>query len=250
MPLSVAQKMLVMQRPRAATVAAFTPTDVTGLQAWYDASVASSITGSPVSQWNDLSGNARHLTAALLARPATGGTLNGKNVLTFDGSANILQAVGLTTPAVNTGTWIIAFKPTATTAYERVFSLSTAQDTDFNNAARIAAIIRYGDTLAYVSFYNGDTYGASVAVTNAAHVVVTQRNGDVFSCWCDGAAGTGGTGLGTANFGFTSISVGANAAVSDFWKGDVAEVLWYSTAISAGNRQSIEAYLKTKWATP
>lgn len=67
---------------------AFSPLDLSP-QAWYDASDTSTITqsGGAVSQWNDKSGNGRHVTQATAARqPGTGAvTQNGLNVLTFDG---------------------------------------------------------------------------------------------------------------------------------------------------------------------
>lgn len=235
------------KRPAAST---FSPSDVTGLVGWWDASVASSITSAAgrVTQWNDLSGSGYHLTAATTARPTTGSnTMNGNNVLTFDGVANELTKSSAVTPAVNTGTWIAVAKPTATTGYERLVAFE-ATGQDFDDPAAIAAIIRDGSNLAYNSFYNGGGVG-TVAVTNAAHVIETQRNGDTFSCWRDGTAGTGATGLGTTVFGFTFINIGSNFG-NNFWTGDIAEVLWYSTAISTANRQSIESYLKTKWGTP
>src|SRR5207253_147257 len=77
-------------RRRAQSVpVAFTPTDIAGCQAWYDPSDLASITssGGAVSQLNDKSGNARHLTQATGSlQPITGTrTQNGLNVIDFDG---------------------------------------------------------------------------------------------------------------------------------------------------------------------
>src|SRR5258706_12126795 len=66
--------------------AAWTPASVT-TAFWYDASNAGSITqsGGTVSQWNDLSGNARHLTQATTAlQPTyTASALNSKPGIHF-----------------------------------------------------------------------------------------------------------------------------------------------------------------------
>jgi len=70
-----------------ADTAIVAPIPMSGLTGWWDASDASTITGSPASQWNDKSGNARHFTQATSgSRPATGTrTLKSLNVLDFDG---------------------------------------------------------------------------------------------------------------------------------------------------------------------
>ena len=74
-------------RPRAT---GFNPKSIAGLAAWYDASVASSITlnGSTVSQWNDLSGNDRHQVqgSASLQPNYSATNANGKPALTTTGT--------------------------------------------------------------------------------------------------------------------------------------------------------------------
>ena len=74
-------------RPRAT---GFNPKSISGLAAWYDASVASSITlnGSTVSQWNDLSGNGRHQAqeSASLQPNYSATNANGKPALTTTGT--------------------------------------------------------------------------------------------------------------------------------------------------------------------
>jgi hypothetical protein len=74
-------------RPRAT---GFNPQSISGLAAWYDASVASSITlnGSTVSQWNDLSGNGQHQVqgSASLQPNYSATNANGKPALTTTGT--------------------------------------------------------------------------------------------------------------------------------------------------------------------
>jgi len=70
------------------TPSGFSPRRLAGLEAWYDASVLSSVTltNGFVSQWNDLSGNSRNLTQTTEAnRPGTA-TINGRQAIDFDGS--------------------------------------------------------------------------------------------------------------------------------------------------------------------
>lgn len=73
----------------------FTPLDIPGLVLWMDASDASTITqtAGSVSAWYDKSGNGYIATQATGAnQPITGArTLNGLNVLNFDGSSDFLN---------------------------------------------------------------------------------------------------------------------------------------------------------------
>ena len=68
---------------------AWTPASFSGLIAWYKADVGVTSSGSPalVSQWDDQSGNGYHLANSGSGKPTTGAdTINGLNVITFDGS--------------------------------------------------------------------------------------------------------------------------------------------------------------------
>src|SRR3990167_8616268 len=66
-----------------------------GLKLWLDASDTSTITssGGLVSQWNDKSGNNNHaIQGTGAAQPGTGTVKQGgKNVITFDGTADFIQ---------------------------------------------------------------------------------------------------------------------------------------------------------------
>ena len=75
----------------------FAPSDISNLDAWYDASDAATIsaTGALVDQWNDKSGNGYHLTAAGGNRPSTGTrTQNSLNVIDADGT-NQMEVSGV-----------------------------------------------------------------------------------------------------------------------------------------------------------
>ena len=79
----------------SAGVVPFSPLSLPNLKAWYDADDAATITGGIiVSQWNDKSGNGFNLSQSTLTkRPSSGTrTLNGKNVIDFDGTNDVLEA--------------------------------------------------------------------------------------------------------------------------------------------------------------
>jgi hypothetical protein len=86
-----------------------------------------------------------------------------------------------------------------------------------------------------------------VAATNS-YVIGIQRNGDSHVARVNGSAGTTATGLGTTAFAINEIGVGAANGHADNLDGYIAEVLWYNSALSAGDITSVESYLNSKWA--
>lgn len=72
------------------------PIPLTNLKAWYDASDTStiSLSGSDVTEWRDISGNAYHLTQSNSSyRPQSGTrTVNSKNVIDYNGNTDTLVA--------------------------------------------------------------------------------------------------------------------------------------------------------------
>lgn len=75
------------------TYQAFSPTDISGIKAWYDASTLTGADGSSVSQWLDQSGNEAHMFQGTSAARPTLQTneLNGRNVVRFDGVDDFLN---------------------------------------------------------------------------------------------------------------------------------------------------------------
>lgn len=79
----------------------FSPKSIAGLEAWYAADVASSITlATGVQQWADLSGNSRHLIQNTTNnQPAYNSvSLNGKPAVTFDGVNDSLRTANFSLP--------------------------------------------------------------------------------------------------------------------------------------------------------
>lgn len=75
------------------TYRAFEPTEISGLKAWYDASILTGADGSSVGAWLDQSGNEAHMYQSTSAAQPTLQTneLNGQNVVRFDGVDDFLS---------------------------------------------------------------------------------------------------------------------------------------------------------------
>jgi hypothetical protein len=217
----------------------FNPKSIAGLSAWYDATVASSITLASgfVSQWNDLSGAGLHLTQSVEAdRPGTG-TLNGKTALTFDGSNDYLAVTADIPPAtmfcvvefnaVNALQFPLSVINAAGVALQMVITnLSQLRITSWTGAAAsgrsgdndVAATTPYVVTMNYQadSRYNGK---------NMAGTDTTVRSSE------------------------QGIVVGArrtNNTLSAL-DGKIGEVIVYNRVLSAAEYVRVERYLAAKW---
>jgi len=237
---------------------------VSGLRAWFDASVANSITSSAglVSQWNDLSGNGRHLTSATTGRPTTNSnTLNGLNVLTF-ASGNYLRnyPVQITMPAF---TVIIVIKLANTIDRMQPVGLGNSLGpgccegfTHLECNTFQTGGTRYGmytpnsswDTSltlttnwSLLTWCSPAIVGQSIVATTTYRVnqvAGTIQARDVsYSNWIDISAKPG-----------FKLGNGVSDADGGNFSGQIAEVAFYGTALSAGDIVLVENYLKAKWA--
>lgn len=205
---------------------------------WIDASDTSSITssGGAVSQWNDKSGNGKHLTQGTGSlQPTTGAnTINGLNVITYDAT----RYVGATSVTMGT-----------------TLSIFLVVKVDSGNGSNAQFINYYGSNpCLYLSSGNWAAYGQSSGITSGttadttvAHVLSAEFNGASSTLRLDGsqiATGTldnmGGSGVGT-------LDVTGHSGQGAICK--IGELLIYPL-LSSTNRNAVEAYLRSKWNTP
>lgn len=219
----------------------FTPASLSP-DAWYDASDAASITssGGLVTQWNDLSGNARHGTAAAAARPTTGSaTMNGLNVLVFDGNATVLTVAS------------------STMAPKTVFVVAKSTGTP-----RVQGhLYRHGYSTAFIIRHNGTGQNALLALSSgtilsvssvtgltSAHYLTAQNNGSALTIRKNGAQA--GTTAAAAQGSITDVAYigGVPVGINEFFTGQIAEIVVFATSLATADRDSMESYLAAKWA--
>lgn len=234
----------------------WTPSEIT-TAAWFDAADAATISlvDSAVSQWADKSGNARHATQSTAsARPVVSdGSLNGLDVLTFDGANDFLTlgtalgrpsdytvfSVSKVTKALSNLQAIIASVENAGNSYNSCMTMANDSGGVFWN---------YGNG----SAYRWGTAGSGIALNTVAQHCLLHSNGTQNeSVYRNGALLSNGSlaGTATANSGTAQpTSIGRFGGYNGWYLGgDVAEVVVLSSAASATDRQKIEGYLAHKW---
>jgi hypothetical protein len=227
---------------------------------WLDAADASTVTtvSGNVSQWNDKSGNARHASQSTpLIRPAyTANGLNGKSVVTFNGS-NVLGLTELTLGR-NIGELSYFAVASSTTVSgnncRAIFDLNAGSGPDraalYVRESTIEAGGRRLDNNNYQAHTNGtpsvNTAFISCALFNySAAALSVGFNGGALTSRSGGFQTAGNT----SDTNSTLITMGASDALGTVtpFTGYVSEFIAIRSILSDANRQKVEGYLAHKW---
>lgn len=229
---------------------------------WYDAAVNTSITlsGTNVTQWNDLSGNALHMTGtgASVFPVYSTDSLNGFTTMTincttafryFQNTSVSITGNQLTVFSVHKNT-----PSTGRVVYGRVFSMAILGTNQDYNATTTIAPLLYGtfppNNLAnqITLYYNGSPRSQGTVTFGNYLVAASRRDAGTASLWANGTKSTDGTGLGTTNFNITTVRMGADMALADAgMNGALAEQIVFRSALSDALVDKVNGYLAWKW---
>ena len=241
---------------------AFSPSNIAGLSLWLDATTGlfdATSGGNPVTtdassvaRWEDQSGNSRHITQSTLASQPILKTAiqNGKNIIRFDGTNDILRRSGAFVHAQGAATIFVVVSANSGTSDRLVVEGRTTSTNPL-----YMPIISANATLFQV-LYRIDS--GTIPLNNVSFG--TAFNGTGFKLVCALDSGTNFAGFinkvttnnqnysrGTVTLDTFSIGGWATTTERDFFPGDVAEVVIYNTALGTTDRQSVENYLYSKW---
>lgn len=210
---------------------------IAGLAARYNADDAASIASSAtaVSQWNDVSGNGRHLVQATSTnQPKTGTrTLNGRNVIDFDGSNDFLKS----------SAWTLAQPLTYFVVAETDVAGNQLVIDRGTSGTPGGPILQRNSTGSWEAFGGTSLIGGTADLN--PHVFAAVFNGASSRLRVDGAQVAGNAGA--QSFSAGGITVGSSRTPSLYWNGHVAEVLVYAGALSTADIEAVEDYLAYKW---
>lgn len=238
----------------------WTPAEIT-TQLWFDASDNATITlGTGVSQWDDKSGNARHVSQATGANQPLHGalTLNGLPVLTYDATDGLRKTTATAGLAQDVGELVI-------------YSVRRFTDLDSNASSPVVlAISDNGPTTGRAATYcseaddqermggirtDGQGFQApatSTATNNAWSIHVANFNyaAAQAGAYKDGSQVLAPTSFqdagNTSNTAPATLGVGCWVDGSLSMKGNIAELI-VTHSIDTTERQLIEGYLAWKW---
>jgi hypothetical protein len=222
----------------------FNPKTISGLEAWYAADVASSITiATGVQQWSDLSGKGRHLIQNVTNnQPAYNSvTLNGKPTVTFDGTNDSLRTAEFLLPQPFSFFMVFRFSSSAATG-QRVVDfgkVGVARSGEFIRIGNRELSLFSGVIMSGAEFPVGSLEAFNVwdAENNGSSSIVRYRKNVHF------ISGNAGTAIGQR------ITMGAdlNNPAGTFADISMAEFLTFSRLLSVTEADKIRSYLGKKY---
>lgn len=217
--------------------AGWTPAQLTSLKAWYKSDTGVTETSGKVSQWDDQSGNANHLTQANAdQRPVkTASALNGYPSIDFDGIDDIMKTAAFTLDQPETV--FVIFKQNTWTDGDRVF------DGFYGN---FGGLLQNGSSPGLRQYYgdfgpgpNTDMtlsqYKLFTAIFNSTNSILQVNNGTQSGPGGNGALNMGGFTLGAFGDG------GSNSDIS------VVEVVVMGAAASDAERTAMKTYVTERY---
>jgi hypothetical protein len=218
-------------------VAAFAPTNISGCQLWLDAADDTTISiGTGVSQWNDKSGNERHLTQSTGAnQPAYSlAAVNGLNAISFDGTNDYMDSGAFTINAPHTIVFAEKIDGTDNTQvlFDQISGNNIAiyvfSSPDFRATA--------GGSDIPVGLFDGNTKAHYLAIDGDAGYYTRNNESKITNNW-------GSPSL-------TSFRIGANNALTTgaFMNGFALEAIIYNKKLSDTELTQVQTYLSNKWA--
>lgn len=247
---------------------AFSPSDIPGLQFWFKGdTLIGAYEGATTNLWLDSSANGWYVTNVTSGQyPYITNTFNGvsgKAALYFDGTDDSLYVTNATAKDIarrgSNATIVAVCRQSANTAAKSLFSLSrntTAASREalyFNNLERLAVLGKTLDADTSLSFACASTSVQDkglVVQANINHTNTVTVTGAVIDIYTNNVLA--GTGSGTMSATFTSdtasqaITLGSQFGTLSFL-GEIAEILYYTPAISDSDRTNLYNHLVDKY---
>lgn len=238
------------------------PNQISGLQLWYDATVANSTNFDPVptdgglvTRWVDKLGNGRNADQSVNTKKPSwqANQQNGQGALLFDGTADILtlNPIGswaLSRPGVTmflvikaaslTGTPHIS--STNTNGYK--FYWNTNWGIEFGGGNAVSDVA--GDTTKYhimTAVYDGTRTDVDVTVQNNLRLQFRYDRVPTpltFNTNVNATTSPTATGL--------NIAAGSTGS-SNYYNGYLGEMIIYTETLTLAQIDSVESFLETKW---
>lgn len=222
---------------------AFTPASISNLENWYDCSDTATMTlsGSDITQLNDKSGNARHLTQGTTSKSPddTASCQNGLHCCRFDGTDDDLA--GSLGSDRNTISIVIAAKSSRQRRYDAIF------DARAGNTGDMTVEVGFGGNTFDLWVYNVGAHAMTAGTWSAStafDLMVTYDNATIKTYINNAGGGSQGS---SGRYFRQNFTIGSNDPAFYDWKDDIYEIIVYSKVIDSTERTQLRDYLTAKW---
>lgn len=229
---------------------ALTPVLQTGLSLRFRAGFGVKTVGgepSQVVQWCDLSGNGYNAVADADSRPTFyNSAMKGFPAVNFNGTSQFLSLP--TNFAILSGcTMVVVTQPTTVSSGARMIDIGSA-------ALGLNLLFRVSNSGSFAEFwsYNGPSSGAaqspSALTAGAIQVLDAVQSANTATCYLNGQPGTANSSMPTIpNLTRYTNFIARAGSGGNFYAGNIAEILVYTSALSASQRNAIETYFLQKY---
>ncbi|WP_054023593.1 LamG-like jellyroll fold domain-containing protein [Bacillus sp. FJAT-28004] len=221
----------------------FTPPASANLKLWLsaDAGISTDVNGK-VSAWADQSGNTNNAiqNTAVYQPTFVNNVINGNPVIRFDGANDSLLSSGVT-GNMNTNTVIFVLRPQAVTNYNQTIQATGGWGQFVFQSTSTGQVYTGTSTSSRITPTDGP--GANTLVANNWSKFAYVFNSGSAKLFKNGTQLASKRLSNPASW--TGFSLGLNNV--NTINGDIAEVFVYNSALSDADRQSIDAYLLSKY---
>jgi len=234
----------------SAPAAPFDPSSISGLQLWLKADALALADNDPVTTWTDSSGLGHDYTQGTAANKPTYKTaiLNGEPVIRLDGTNDYLDGPASSTLISASARTVFVVGKTA------VFSVANPSNAPGAPCFLLDVDTYHGrstDSLPsnqfHASHYDGAHKLVSVATDTSFHYWTERHESGTLYLSQDGGA-EASIAAGNVQVLTALTRIGTNSGSTLFLNGDIAEILVYNVALSAGDRTSVQGYIESKYA--
>lgn len=248
-------------RPRAS---GFNPKNISSLALWLDPTDATSYTvDTGVSAWNDKSGGNRNFSSSVGNNQPALSTINGKTALSFNGTSHFLSSSSTLLSGNGAVTLFQVVQGTFTGTAGHLFNHNTGTGGADTNQICVewradqgsawifgtlrARVKSFRSSTAYNAdqrFDSVDVSGIGAVTAEASFNATSATN---TTRWKGTAAPTTNGTSDSGNEVGMSIGCRNNATKSLFYTGLVGEIVAYTRALTASERNAVQSYLSKKW---
>ena len=247
MRLGTSLKITELCRVAGGGAPAFSPSDISDMEAWWDPALGITLNGNDVSLWADQSGNGNTLDQSIAVNQpqfvASDANFNNHPTISFDGVTESLERA----------TWSAGDLPQPFTVVLVVKSNSPGTSVDFYTdsfgGSSLRVLCREGSS-GELSMYNGSLISSAFARLTTTNILYFQfdsatNNGAIYR---DGVALR--VSINCGNQGWRGISIGKRGShSSNHIAMELGEILVYSKILSTTEKNDLGSYLQAKFDT-
>ena len=214
----------------------FSPSDIAGLVQWLKADSLGLTDGAAVTTWTDSSSGGNTISQATTARKPLfkANQNNGQPCVRFDGVDDWLGSAGFA--CGTTFTLFIVFRDVASIDnYCQLWATNGGDGLYYRGGAASKTIDWFSST---------DKFMNTRLIVGQWFYVTFSVSAGAYTFYRNGVADGSGTGINSA----TITKIGNDHADTADWNGDVAEVIFYNSALSSTDRGKVWTYLTSKYS--